>query len=438
MKQLFLIDDNKVNKISYFHVMLLMVSLPFDRFYSHIILISLIAHTLIHARKAKWKSVFSVKTLVLQSLFFVTAVATAYTLYMHEAFNEWTLRLPVLVLPVVFAVNDLDLKKYRSNLLLAFALVCTGTVVYLYADALITINYYHLPLKTIFTDAFTNHNFSEPIEMHATFFSLQLIIGFVYLLTLAFKPGTSLLKAFYCACCIILLAGLIQLSSKSILAVVFIIINLVVPYCLLKGKNRLRYMLTCFIISVLAFTVLLKISSFRVRYMTSLKDDLAVAKPGESTEPRLARWHLVAGLIKQKPLIGYGSGAEYPLLHDEFFKVKMYSSFLANLNAHNQYFSFLIKSGTWGLLIYLLTLGYGFKIAFKNKDAVFICFILVIAIVSLSENVLDADKGVMFYSIFYALLLLCSDSEKLPVVVAENKTPEYLDEVATNSLVVTS
>jgi O-antigen ligase len=248
MKQLFLINDNKVNKISYFQMMLLMVSLPFDRFYSHIILISLIAHTLIHARKTKWRSVFSIKTFVLQSLFFVTVIATAYTLYKPEAFNEWTLRLPILVLPVVFAVNDLDLKKYRSNLLLAFALVCTGTVVYLYADALITIKYYHLPLKTIFADAFTNHNFAEPIEMHATFFSLQVVIGFVYLLTLVFKPGTLLLKVFYGTCCLVLLGGLIQLSSKSILAAVFIIINLVLPYCMLKGNNRLKYIGACFLV----------------------------------------------------------------------------------------------------------------------------------------------------------------------------------------------
>jgi O-antigen ligase len=37
MKQLLLINDNNANKVSYYHIMLLMASLPFDRFYSHII-----------------------------------------------------------------------------------------------------------------------------------------------------------------------------------------------------------------------------------------------------------------------------------------------------------------------------------------------------------------------------------------------------------------
>jgi O-antigen ligase len=234
-----------------------------------------------------------------------------------------------------------------------------------------------------------------------------------------------------------LLCGLIQLSSKSILAILFIIINLVLPYCLLKGKSKLKFITAGAAISALAFATILNVSSFKERYLTSLTDDFSAFKPGESTDSRLARWHVVAQLIKQEPLIGHGSGSEQKLLHDEFFKAKMYDSFLANLNSHNQYLSFVVKSGIWGLLVYLVTLAYGFKTAILKKDVVFISFMLLIAIVSLSENVLDADKGVMFYSVFFALLLF-SGGEVKPEEIVKNKSPEYLDEVATNSLVVTS
>jgi hypothetical protein len=437
MKQLLLINDNNANKVSYYHITLLMASLPFDRFYSHIIFISFIAHTLIHLQKVNLRSVFTLKAGILQSAFFVAMVATVYSGYHAQAFNEWILRLPILIFPAVFLLNGLDLKKYRGNFLLAFALVCTATVIYLYIDAVFTIKYYHLPLKTILSPAFTNHNFSEPLDIHATFFSLQLVVALAYLLTLLFTQLSWPVKLIYGVCCCILLCGLIQLSSKSILAVLFIIINLVLPYCLLKGKNRLKFIAAGIILSGLTFAIVAKVPSFKERYLTTLTDDLSAFKPGENIDPRLARWHIVAKLIKQKPLIGHGSGSEQPLLHDEFFKAKMYSSFLANLNSHNQYFSFLVKSGAWGLLVYLLTLAYGFKTAIKKKDVVFISFMLLIAIVSLSENVLDADKGVMFYSLFFAFLVFSNDSgkEEIPVV---NKSPEYLNEVATNSLTLTS
>jgi O-antigen ligase len=437
MKQLLLINDNNANKVSYYHVMLLMASLPFDRFYSHIIFISFIAHTLIYLQKAKLRAVFTLKTVILQSVFFVTMVATVYSFYHAEAFNEWGLRLPVLVFPAVFLLNGLDLKKYRANFLLAFALVCTATVIYLYIDAVVTIKYYHLPFKTILSPAFTNHNFSEPLNIHATFFSLQLVVALAYLLTLLFIQLSWPVKLIYGICCCILLCGMIQLSSKSILAVLFIIINLVLPYCLLKGKNRLKFISAGIAISGLTFALVANVPSFKERYLTTLTDDLSAFKPGENIDPRLARWHVVTKLIKQKPLIGHGSGAEQPLLHDEFFKAKMYSSFLANLNSHNQYFSFLVKSGTWGLLVYLLTLAYGFKAAIQKKDVVFISFMLLIAIVSLSENVLDADKGVMFYSLFFAFLLFSNGEDKRAAIV-KNKSPEYSDDVATNSLTLTS
>lgn len=437
MKQLLLIKDSNVNKISYYQLMLLMASMPFDRFYSHIILISFIAHTLIHLQKSKLKTIFTKKNMVVQSAFFVTVIATVYTHYRPDAFNEWTLRLPVLLFPIVFSLNNLDVKKYRANFLQAFAFVCTATIVYLYADAISTIRYYHLPFKLIFSAAFTNHNFSDPIDMHATFFSFQVVIGFVYLLTLLFKPMPLVTKVFYGICSLILLSGLVQLSSKSILGVLFVIINLALPYCLLTGKNRVRFMIASVAISALAFIVVLNISSFRERYLNSLKYDLSAAKPSESIDPRLARWHVVANLIRQKPMLGHGSGSEDPLLHDEFFAAKMYRSFLAGLNSHNQYLSFWIKSGIWGLIVYLLALGYGFKAAISQKDLVFISFMLVIGIVSLSENVLDADKGVMFYSLFFSFFLF-TDNSKLSPQVVENKSVVYLDTVATNSLTVTS
>ena len=59
MKQLFLIDDTTVNKISYYHLAAFLIALPFDFFYSEIILISFGLHTLIHTRKEKAGKIFS-------------------------------------------------------------------------------------------------------------------------------------------------------------------------------------------------------------------------------------------------------------------------------------------------------------------------------------------------------------------------------------------
>ena len=57
-----------------------------------------------------------------------------------------------------------------------------------------------------------------------------------------------------------------------------------------------------------------------------------------------------------------------------------------------------------GLLIYLATLIAGFRMALKRKDLLFFTFMLLITIVSASENVLDVDKGIIFYAFFFSFL----------------------------------
>jgi hypothetical protein len=85
----------------------------------------------------------------------------------------------------------------------------------------------------------------------------------------------------------------------------------------------------------------------------------------------------------------------------------------------------------------LLTLIYGFKASLKNKDVVFISFMLVITIVSFSENILDVDKGVMFYSFFFSFFIF-SDIENEEVIPIKQKPDDYLGTLATNILPVTS
>ncbi len=439
MKQLLLINDTPANRISYYHVLLLMASLPFDMFYSHIIFISFTLHTLINLDKSRLKSLRTFKLLVLPSVLFITIIATIYSINPKAAFNEWTLRIPLLLFPVVFLLNGLDWKKYRENLLMGFSLVCALTVFYLFTMVLITVRFYHMPLRAVFGEGFTNHNFSGPLKIHATFFSFQLVIALVYLLSVLIRGVTSKwLRNIYIISCLILISGMIQLSSKSILIILFVAVNVVLPLYLLQAKQRRRYMITGWLITIIGIAGILSISTFRDRYVTFLKEDVSTDKTlPRNSDSRFERWRVAAARIKDSPLLGYGSGSEVSLLKDDFYNAKMYSSYLNRLNSHNQYISFVLKSGIWGLAVYILTLVYGFKIAFKRKDVLFISFMLIIAVVSVSENVLDVDKGVMFYSFFFSFFMFSAPDYET-IINEEQKADEYLIPLATKVLAVTS
>ncbi|HEY9002468.1 MAG TPA: O-antigen ligase family protein [Mucilaginibacter sp.] len=434
MKELFLIRDNLANKISYYHVMLLLLSLPFDRFYGHLILASLAIHTIIQFRKDSAKPLFTRRTVVLQSVCWVTIVGTLYTINFQQSLSEWELDLPILLTPLIFCFNPLDLKKYRQNLLVTFSLGCTATILYLYFDTLVTIKHYHLPWSSILSPAFTNHNFSEPIDMHATFLSLQIAIALIYVLSrLVGERLTTSTALLYLFCSLVLTAGIIQLSSKSIFAALFLVINFAIPWFLLQGKRRVWYLLISGGLSCILLAGIFNSHALRERFFVELKEDLSSSFAGQTVEPRLERWKIAVKLIEKKPIVGYGTGSEVQLLQERYFAKRFYSSYLHRLNSHNQYLSFLIKTGIWGLSIYIITLAYGFKRAIKKRDIVFFSFMILIAIVSLSENVLDADKGVMFYSIFMSYFVFVSEQPEtinLPV-----KKHKFLRKVATKQAI---
>ena len=406
MKELLPGSDSLANKISFFHIALLLLSLPFDMFYSHVILISLCVHTIIQLKKGNIKPVFTARVLAVQAVFFVAVIATIYTQYPQQAFAEWGREVIIFIFPLIFCFNSLDIKKYRPLLLFIYAIGCTLTVIYLYADAFFTIKFYNIPFNSIFTEAFASHNFSEPIAIHATFFSLQLVIALVFMVYYLLNYKNSpVLKIIYVACCLILLAALVQLGSKSILIALVFVFAFAFPYCLPTWKKRLQFVGVAAALSVIILGVIFSNTTFRAKYVNDMQTDLSPLRPGQNSEPRLARWEVISSVIKSSPIIGHGSGSEIALLSDEFFNHKLYDSYFEKLNAHNQYLSFLLKSGIWGLAFYLAVLAYGFKIAMQHKDVIFISFMLLIAIVSLSENILDVDKGVFFYGFFFTFFL---------------------------------
>ncbi|MEO6522706.1 MAG: O-antigen ligase family protein [Mucilaginibacter sp.] len=413
LKQIFVIDDTLTNKISYYHILLLLFSLPFDLFYSHIILISFGLHTLINLKKENVRSIFNVRTVILQSAFFITLLGIAYSPNKGAGFTELGRQLAILLIPILFSTTSLDLKKYKDNFLLGFSLCSTLTIAYLYLDALRVIHYYGYSIETLFSAAFTNHNFSDPVGMHATFLALQVGLALVYLLSVLINSTKINAKLFYGACCGLLSIGLLQLSSKSVCVTILIAVCIALPFFILKGKRkRSQFIIVSFAVVLFSTLILSRSQTFRDRFFNDLKDDISQSTNGDITDPRLSRWKVAGELIIKSPVIGYGSGAETDLLSKGYFDKKLYNSFLNKLNAHNEYLSLLLATGILGLLIYLSTLYYGFKNAMASKDVLYLTFILLIVIVSLSENVLDVDKGTMFYGLFFSFFAFTNSGIK--------------------------
>ena len=415
MKHFFFIDDTLRNKISYYNILLFLVSLPFDRFYSQIVLISFTIHTVIQLRNYPARSILSKPVFILTAIYFLNLIGILYSVDKTQGLYDIEKQLAILLFPVIFYLNGLDLGKYRKRLLQVFGITCTVTILYLYFDALHIIRYNRLPYSSLFTYAFINQNFSSSIELHATYLSMYVALSLTFLLYLLAHETAFWKRILFGVSVLICCGGLLQLSSRAVFISVIIIVALILPFFLLKGVKRMKVIIITSLIIIAAIFSITRIGIFKERWVTSLKSDL---DPNfvytELSEPRAVRWKSAWELIRRSPVVGYGSGSEIKLLKDKYFENKLFVSYLDELNAHNQYLSFFIKYGIIGLMLYLFTLSYGFLKAWKNKDAVFFSFMVLIAIVSLSENILDVNKGIFFYGFFFSFFIFADKNNRIP------------------------
>lgn len=411
MKKLFFIDDTLENKISYYLLMCFLIALPFEHFFSEILLSGFVIHTLIQLKKNRLYTLKNKIVWIVASIFFLNLITIIYSNYPAEGFKDVDHQMGILLFPLCLSVTNMNLVKYKFPLLKIFAFTCTATVIYLYADVFRLIHYFHMPLSAIMSRSFINQSFSAPIDLHATYLSMYVALSISIFLYFFFQdPGFKNGKYIFFTG--ILLAGLVQLSSRSVFISLCIIVIITIPVLLLHGKKRLQFFRVSFLAFLLIALAITNIGALKKRYIMDLENDLSEnGITPDLSETRMKRWNLEIELISKSPFIGYGSGSEKYILKDKYFEEKFYRSYLLELNAHNQYLSFLINTGIFGLLLYLYIFYFGFSVAIKKKDFLLLSFLILITIVSISENILDLNKGIFFYSFFFSFFLLTTSKE---------------------------
>ncbi len=404
MKEVFYIKDSIENKISYYHLLFFLMALPFDRFYSSIILVSFLVHTLIFISKKNLHFIDK-DTLILQSVFILSLISVIYSPSVSASLNVISNQLALLLFPFLLTVTSLDLSKVSFT---SFA--GAYLIVHAYSAIFIFRRFPYIIILSpasegYFFRAFVNHNFSLPINMHATYLSMLLVLCTIYSLYQLFHKQSKFKRIYFISSSLILLAGLIQLSSKSAFITLLIIIIIGFPWFLISNIKRHQYLFISLVGSVLLINFILSFQVFRFRFLETLKNDLSENSAIVEKYGRADRWHAAWDLIKQSPVIGTGTGSEIPLLRNIYFEKKMYGSYLLSLNAHNQYLSFTINSGVVGLVIYLATIGWGFWQSIKRKDIMLFSFLALITVVSFSEDLLDVNKGIFIYAFFFPFFI---------------------------------
>ncbi len=123
---------------------------------------------------------------------------------------------------------------------------------------------------------------------------------------------------------------------------------------------------------------------------------------GLSFFQRIIYWNTAFEIIRDNWLLGVGTGDvknEFRLMHQEI------NQGLAErywLRAHNQFLTFFVTFGIVGFGYYLYLFAYSFRM--YRKHFLTVAFLLIGFIACLTEDTLETQAGVTFFSFFFALL----------------------------------
>jgi O-antigen ligase len=136
-----------------------------------------------------------------------------------------------------------------------------------------------------------------------------------------------------------------------------------------------------------------------------LDQDSSLGKRWGGKALRLAIWKCSADIIKHHWLFGVGTGDVQDSLQQSYENRKFYFASRYNrYNAHNQYIQIALATGVVGLLLLLSCIIYPiwcYKKRFRGN--LYLLFILIFAFICFSESILEASKGIIWYSFFNSI-----------------------------------
>lgn len=272
--------------------------------------------------------------------------------------------------------------------------------------------------------AFYFENFTKPL-IHYVYYAMYFAIGMLCLLDSLFeslvrkKRGVLVLLGLF----VYGLSFLLLVASKTgILA-----FSLASAYLLYKRMESKKLFLISMLVLVTTASVVLYFNDTTRSRFTELSQNLSIL-----TRDQLGDWNeeVITGLNMRllfwkisvvhiwrdhRVLWGIGTGDTQDYL-DALYTNPQYNRYgYVGWDTHNEWVFTFVQLGLMGVAVMgLLYFIYGRKAA-RNEDLKFIVFLFITLAFSMSESILESNKGIVYFALFFTLFASAYGQEKLSV-----------------------
>jgi len=367
-------------------------------------IIALITLWVINGSYKKINNVLKNEVIIIFMLLYLSfIIGTLYSNNINDALKLLKLRLPILLLPILYSTT----KRFTHKETKLFKIIFIGA-------ALIACMFCHASL--LFAWAKTGDSFSELIRSHKysytyitnvidlqpTYFSYLLIICLIFLESTISKTKAVKTKILYIIISIYFILFLIHITSRIALLVLVFGFLFYLTHNLFK-KNYKAFFITFFILisGVIASTQF----EFTVKRYKQVAN-IFIPQKGvvhKNSGYRVFSFKAFKSNFKEHPFFGEGLADGQEELDNYFDEIGF--PHMKGVDYHNQYIQTTVELGVIGLIIFLLTLLIPLRMSIIQKNKEFFLFLMVTIMFLAVENMFIRHKGVVPYALFNALFL---------------------------------
>lgn len=247
------------------------------------------------------------------------------------------------------------------------------------------------------------HRLSENIGFHPTYLSIYTAFSAFSFLYFGLYEK-SFLKSYPIFVWFLFLFALVQVYLLNSFAVVFSVLVIGVFSIYLFGNKFFAKRTLILVLMILGVgTTMIYLNKirginseiFNFNYETPRKNP-----QWNSMNVRLAKWECALEVYKENAPIGVGTGCTQIKLMEKYKEKKFTLAYNANYTSHNMYLRSLVQMGILGFSLFLGFIIYGLLISIGKGNFVLLLLVLLLAISSMTEEVLALNKGVVFFSFF--------------------------------------
>lgn len=341
----------------------------------------------------------------------------------------------LLVIPLLLATGPRPSAEWIRRILVVFLFGC---VVVLFVDVGFAARNY---MNTHNSEEFFYWQLTDwgspdnPFHHNPIYLALHFVFGIMVCIHLVLTSQSRNEKLVFLVVAIILLAGVLLLSSKTAFGILIAYVSVIRFKELMKYSLKVRVALTAGAIIVLGIFVASFGSVLRERYrevanfdnFTILKEDIMndfSRVNGLSLRLMFWKFGITESIATHQWFWGQGTGDVQDFLNKVYEKHNMalrvsetevYGYY--EYNAHNQYVESFLKNGIAGLIATLTLYAVGIAKAARVRDRLMIALMIAVCSISLTESFLEANKGIVFTAFFLALFYL-------PSATSEQSRPE--------------